>query len=84
MIRNSLKSLICIILLFVCLGCIDKQITELTNRAIKDSPQLQDLDRLCSQIQLPPDFRLIRKGSIDDQKISFSYYYDSKTEYLEV
>ena len=81
MIKNSFKLLICLIPLFVCSDCTDGQITELTNKAVKESSQLQELDKVCSQIQLP-DFQLIRKGGIDDQKITLSYYYDSQTDYL--
>ena len=73
-----------LILLLVCLSCTGRQVTELTNKAIKDSPELQDLDKVCTQIPLPSDFRLIQKGGIDDQKISLSYHYDSQKKYLEV
>jgi hypothetical protein len=87
---------ICLIfLVFVCLSCRDlpgiKQLSEadatvttkLTEEAIKNSTQLQELDNVCKEIPLPPDFRFIWKGGIDDQKITLSTHYYSETKYEE-
>lgn len=51
--------------------------TRLTDEAISKSPALQELDKICSNINLPKEFVFISKGGIDDQKISLSYKYDA-------
>lgn len=82
--QNFFYFVICLVLFFVCSNCTDKQRTELTNKAIRKSSDLQELDKICTQIPLPADFRLIKKDGIDDQKITLSYYYDSQKKYIEV
>lgn len=71
------------LLIFICLSCTNEQITEQTNEAIKNSPELKQLDKVCTQIPLLADFQFVQKGGIDDQKISLSYKYNSETRYEE-
>lgn len=61
-----------------------EQITINTEKAIKNSPELQELDKMCSQIPLPKDFKFISKGGLDDQKVTLSTYYYSETDFQEV
>jgi hypothetical protein len=60
-----------------------EEATKYTEEAIKNSPELQELDKMCSQIPLPKDFKFISKGGLDDQAISLSTYYYSETSYQE-
>lgn len=57
----------------------EKQTTRQTEEAIKNSHELQELDKMCKQIPLPLDFKFVWKGGIDDEKISLSSYYYSET-----
>lgn len=61
----------------------EKLITEQTEKAIKNSPELQELDNVCKQIPLPSDFKFVWKGGLDDQKLSLSTHYYSETSYEE-
>lgn len=69
------------LLILLCLGCNEAQITKYTDEAIKNSPELQELEKVCTQIPLPQDFQFVRKGGIDDQRIMLTYLYYSETEY---
>lgn len=59
----------------------DRKISEQAERAIEKDPILREMDRVCTQIPLPPDFTLIRKGGLDDRVVTISYYYISDTPY---
>ena len=61
----------------------DRRISKQTDEAIKNDPELQELDRLCTGIPLPSDFVLIRKGDLDDRIVTIGYYYKSDTPYSE-
>lgn len=72
------------VFVFICASRTDKQITDQTEEVIKGSPELQELDSVCKQIPRAQDFQFVKKGGLDDQKISLSYYYISETRYEEV
>jgi hypothetical protein len=55
--------------------------TKATDAAINESPALQDLNRICTEMRLPEDFEFDSKGGIDDEKTSLSYYYRSKIRF---
>ena len=67
---------------FFYVGCnFDKKMTQLTEEEIQKSPDLKALNNMCNQIPLPEDFQFIRKGGLDDQRITFTNLYYSETEY---
>ena len=63
----------------------DARITRETNEAIKSSPPLQKLERLCT-IDVPPptDFALVKKSRDFNEQKFLIYYYHSETPYNRV
>lgn len=59
----------------------DRRLTEQAERVIEKDPVLREMDRVCTQIPLPLDFTLIRKGGLDDRVVTISYYYTSEIPY---
>jgi len=60
----------------------DEIATKETDDAIKKSPVLQEIETVCKQIPLPPDFEFIAKGGLNDDGLLFlDYYYASNTKY---
>ena len=58
--------------------------TRLTDEAIKKSEALQELEKVCTSVNLPEEFKFVSRGGIDDQKVTLSYYYNSDTPFGEV
>ncbi|HMS43585.1 MAG TPA: hypothetical protein PKE69_25380 [Pyrinomonadaceae bacterium] len=82
--KTNLNFGVCLALItLICLSCTNEQITKYTEDAIKETSVLQKLDKVCSSVSLPNDFKLVRKDGIDDQKITLAYYYNSDTSYQE-
>ncbi len=60
----------------------DEIATKQTDDAIKKSPVLQEVESVCKQIPLPPDFEIVKKGGLnDDGLLVLDYYYTSETKY---
>ena len=59
----------------------EKEATRQIEEAIKNDPELAELDSVCKQVPVPEDFKFIWKGGLDDQKVSFSTYYFSHIRY---
>ena len=51
--------------------------TRATDEAISQSTELQELNRVCTSVDLPSGFVFVSKGGLDDQKLSLSYSYSS-------
>lgn len=85
----TLVLLVCVLILSACENIsrlsngLDRQLERNTEEAISKSPALQEVDKVCREVPLPSDFVFVRKGGLDDQKITLSYYYSSKTKYEE-
>lgn len=63
---------------------IDEAGTRAAEEAIKKDPKLQMVNEVCSAIPLPADAKFIRKGDLDDQKITIGVYYSSRTPYQDL
>lgn len=51
--------------------------TEATEDAIKNNPELQELDNACKQIPLPDQFKMVAKHLAPGKPPALSYYYFS-------
>src|SRR6266436_5095862 len=59
--------------------------TKETEEAIKKSPELQELDHLCTkEIPRPDDFALVKKFNGSQSVIFVGYGYSSQSKYEEV
>ena len=62
----------------------DREVTtQATDEAIKRSTALQELDKICTNIDLPAEFKFLGKGGLDDQKLSLAYNYYSDLQFEE-
>lgn len=59
----------------------DEAETKAAEEAIRRDPKLRMVDQACSAIPLPSDAKFIKKGGLDDQKVTLSTYYSSDTPY---
>src|SRR5690606_24310489 len=59
----------------------EKEITRQTEEAIKNDPELAELDSVCKQVPVPESFEFIRKGGLDDERVTLSTYYFSHMRY---
>lgn len=61
----------------------DEFLMEQAEKAIQNSPQLQEIDKVCKDIKLPANSQFIWKGGLDDEVITITYHYFSNTEFRE-
>ncbi len=59
----------------------EKEITRQTEEAIKNDPELGELDSVCKQVPVPENFKFMRKGGLDDERITLSTFYFSNMRY---